>query len=150
MNTPFFEQYKSDHHPGERGSVVVWQEYARDAYLTLFFVLAALIYQRLVTESGVLIPGVIGIFTIITLSNIYGWIKMRNTFVEAGFTGDKFYLKNVYDVIKEKEPLMFPLMYANPRKEGNQLWVHYYGRVIPISLSEWDEPGELIRHFNRL
>lgn len=144
------ETYYSLNHPGESASMVVWQEYAREAYLALFFILAALIYQRLVVDGGVLLVGITGIFVIVGLSNVYGWVKMRKTFVEAGFTGDKFYLKNVYDVIQNKRPLMFPLMYANPKKEGDRLWVHYYGRVIPLNLQEWEDPKELLRHFNRM
>jgi hypothetical protein len=140
--------FRNEKYPGVKSPFLVSQEYATNAYLTLLFVLLIVLYFRMLQGAPLLLPGLAGVFLITFFSNIYAIVRMKKVYTETGFKEDQFYLRNVYDVIRNKTGLWFDLQYATPKREGTVLWVHYFGRPIPLRLQEWHDPQGILDGFS--
>lgn len=134
-------------HPGKKAAFHVFQQYAWQYYLGLAIALLLVLLYQLAQRGDIFIPGLIGVFATVLLSNGLAIIQMQRTKVEAGFHEGHFYLRDVYQVAMGREAAFFPLPYANAQLKGDALYVTYFDAIYPLHQDDWPEWNDLLYYF---
>ncbi len=140
--------FRSKQFPENTKPFTLIQEHAARAYLLFFALWACGLYLYIANNLPLLWYGIGGIFAVFLLSNAAGVIQSKMQFVEIGFSGNFFYMVNVYDIAFNKEIRYYPSTFANANKDGVNMYVNYHGQVIRLKREDWQlEWDELFTAF---
>ena len=79
------------------------------------------------------------------LGNLFAYGKLRRSIAEILFVDDHFSLISVYDLVNEKKPNAFPLIYANPSMLSEDvISIHFNDQVINLKRANWGEEFDLL------
>jgi hypothetical protein len=134
-------------HPGKRSAFQVFQLYAWQYYLGLAMALLLILLYQLAQRGAIFIPGLLGVFATVLLSNALAGIQMQRTKAEVGFHEGHFYIRNVYQVALGQEAEFFPLPYANAQLQGDTLTVTYFDTIHTLKEDEWRHWDDLLYYF---
>lgn len=140
-------RFYAQQHPGKRSAFQVFQLYAWQYYLSLAMALLLILLYQLAQRGAILVPGLVGVFATVFLSNALASIQMQRTKVETGFHEGHFYLRNVYQVALGQEADFFPLPYANAQLKGDALYITYFDTIYTLYKDEWPNWEDLLYYF---
>lgn len=132
--------FRSKLHPGSRSRMLVQQDATLSWYGALGMVFLVLLLVRMERGDSLLFFTLWALPLAAILANLLGYIRLQQTWVEAGFVGGAFYLQNALDAADpDASKAYFPCSYSAPVFRQNQLQLTYHDRLVTLQTHEWPE-----------
>jgi hypothetical protein len=136
-------KYRHKDYPRSEGRFSIMQEYYSRPYLFLISVFGIMLLFLLSQHDAVLVPGVIGAFTVVILGNYLGQIYAKGHYLEIGFVGDYFYMRSAYDIAFRTDNKLYPLSYAHPTRSGGDIFLNYIEHSVKLRPEDWKDWNEI-------
>jgi hypothetical protein len=140
--------YHHKNHSASFNTFGMLQEYALTPLLVLLGLFGAMIIYLLANHVQLLWYGTIGGICLALLSNFFGKINARASYLEIGFSEEFFYLKSAYDIAYNQNLKYYPLAYANATMERNTIYINYIEQTVKIRREDWEKWHEIWAVFN--
>jgi len=139
------QKFKSSHFPDSRKSLfILIQEEAWDIYAGLFGLLAMVLVFLLAYGRDFMLLAIVGVFIVIGLSSLFGVSRLKNRIAEFGVYENQFYIKSVYDIMKNEKGKFFPIPYSNFKVNKKGIQLTYFDRLVMLKASEWPDLNEML------
>lgn len=138
------QSFRSIHYPTRKSRFGVLQDNAMPFYGA--FILLVMVGTLLRSNQGkdVTIFTSVGMGLAVLFGNFFAQVRMRRRIAEIFFTGETFSLVSIYDIAYKQPTAAFPLRFANPRRDGNLIELHYTDLVLTLRREDWGEEFDLI------
>lgn len=99
------------------------------------------VMMRMFSGKPILWFAVLGFAVAVGLGNLMAYVGLRKKIAAIFFLNEHFSLISVYEILykEEEEHHVFPRIYANPRREGDQITVHYHDQIITLKSEDWED-----------
>ncbi len=139
--------FKSNHFPKNRNKLAITQEYAMQYYAIFTIVVMMGVMMTVANGNGgrsLLFWAIVGELVALLFANMMAFAKLKRHYAQIQFVNDHFSLISVYDIIYENEHHAFPLRYANPSRNGDNIQFHYNDQIIDLNQKDWGDDFDLI------
>jgi len=143
---PYLSQmfaYYHKNHTASFNAFGMLQEYALQPTLILLGLYCGMIIYVMAWHLPLLWYGIIGGIVLALLSNFFGQVNARSSYLEIGFDGDYFYMRSAYDIAYKQNLKFYPLAYANATIERDTIYLNYIDHVIRLRREEWPQWHEI-------
>ena len=82
---------------------------------------------------------VIGFAVSLILGNMMAYVQLKRSIAEIFFLNEHFSIISVYEILFQRNNHVFPLIYANPRKHGDHISIHFNDQIINLYEKDWEE-----------
>ena len=83
--------------------------------------------------------GITGVLSSLVLGNLFAVVSLQRNFAEIFFVSGHFCLITVDELLFQRKNEVFPLSYASPSRDQNQITLHYHDRVIQLKKEDWPD-----------
>jgi len=142
--------YRHKDHTSSFNAFGMLQEYALQPLLILLAIYCSMIIYLMAWHIPLLWYGIIGGIVLALLSNFFGKINARSSFLEIGFAEDHFYLRSAYDIAYKQNLKYYPLAYANATMERDTIFINYIDHTIRLRRDDWDQWHEIWLRLNEV
>ena len=108
-------------------------------YAAISFMVMLGAVLRMNAGKDILWFGLIGEAIAIFMGNILATASMKRRIAEVLFVSESFSLISVHDILYKTPPVSFPLKFANPVRQGDQIQVHYQDQVLMLKKEDFDD-----------
>ena len=129
--------YYSRNHQSSFNVFGMLQEYALQPLLILLVMYCGMIVYLMAHQVQLLWYGIIGGIIMALLSNFFGQVNAKSSYLEIGFSDDHFYLRSAYDIAYRQNLKYYPTAYANATMENNIIYLNYIDQTIKLRREDW-------------
>ncbi|MBX7240290.1 MAG: hypothetical protein K1X92_00980 [Bacteroidia bacterium] len=144
------KSFKSHHYPDSRQKFLIIQENAIYYYGFFMIIVMLGLVLRMFSGESILLFGVVGVFLSMGLGNIAAVVKLKKTYAEIFFVGEHFSIISIYDILFAKEKQAFPLRYASPNRNGDEIHFTFNDQIIVFKKEDWEKFDEIWAAFFEL
>ena len=142
--------FRSLKYPPKRNTFSTIQENAYRPYVILLCFYSAMLYVLLARHQSLLLPGIIGLFSVTLIANVFSLINMRKKIVEIGIDGEHFYLVNLCDIAFRTKVEFYPKRFAGLHRDAGSIYFNYKGEFVRLQNEDWDEVEEIVNQILHL
>lgn len=136
--------FRSRNYPRSTQTFMVMQEFAMRYYAIFALIVMIGVVLRVYYQREAVLFGFIGAAIAIFLGNILATVQAKRKIAEIFFVNDGLSVISVYDILHQTPKRSFPLRFANPTRNGDQIQFHFEDQIIEIKREDWDEDFDLI------
>ena len=125
------------------------QEYALQPLLILLALYCCMVIYIMAWHLQLLWYGIIGGIILALLSNFFGTVNARASYLEIGFDEHHFYLRSAYDIAYKQNLKFYPLAYANATIERDTIYLNYIDHTIRLRRDDWAQWHEIWARLNQ-
>ena len=140
--------YYHKNHTSSFNTFGMLQEYALTPLLILLGMFGAMIIYLMANHIPIFWYGIIGGIVLAFLSNFFGQVNARSSYLEVGFSEEFFYLRSAYDIAYQQNLKYYPINYANATIEKNVILINYIEQTVKIRQEDWQNWHEIWQKFN--
>lgn len=131
--------FRSNHYPRTKNGVVILQEYAMRQYAWIAMIV--MIGSLVRASQGLPLMGFAlgGMLVAMLLGNAIAYVQLRKKYAEIFFVKDHFALISIHEIVFKPENKAFPLLYANPRRNGDTIQLTFNDQIIQLEAGDWDD-----------
>jgi hypothetical protein len=140
--------YYHKNHASSFNTFGMLQEYALGPLLIFLAVYGGMIVYLMANHIPLFWYGIAGGIILALLSNFFGKVNARASYLEIGFSEEHFYLRSAYDIAYKQNLKYYPIVYANATMEKNIIYINYIEQTVKLRQEDWRDFYEIWQRLN--